>query len=262
MSDTVQSYLSLIKRSHLLSSWETKIVHQCKYIGKRNDHRQPQVTTAMRRISLMYVLRLLDIECVADHPLCPLHGGTKSRVFSRSYILHYDSDISYVSNPSCWHGLLRLISFIFPSTFSIFDMYLCSAFICKKLDSNPTSTVDTPLASFISFGLYTARVDAFLNHPKPPQIGLLPQWYWRTWQLPQTRWGGRSFFPPESLAFRAIPCCPLLPRLLWECLKTACIRRSRGWLNRKGSRVKVYLKMVHWDRGARKLRGTQTAFIQ
>lgn len=140
--------------------------------------------------------------------------------------------------------------------------YLRSALICTQLDSNPTSTLDTPLASFISFGLYTARVDAFLNHPVPPQIDLLPQWYWRTWQLPQTRWGGRSFFPPKSLAFRTISCCPLLPRLLWACLKTACIRRCRGWLNRKGSRVKVYLKMVHWERGARKLRGTQTAFIQ
>lgn len=259
MSDTVQGYLSLIKRSHLLSSWGTKIVYRCKYIGKRNDHRQPQVTTALRRISLKYALRLLDIECVADHPS---QDGTKTRVFSRSYILLYDSDISYVSKPSCGHGLLRLISFIFPSTFSIFDMYVCSAFICTKLDSNPTSTLDTPSASFISFVLYTARVDAFFNHPKPPQIGLLPQWYWRTWQLPQTRYGGRSFFPPESFAFRAIPRCPILPRLRWKCLKTACIRRSRGWLNRKGSRVKVYLKMVHMDRGARKLRGTQTAFIQ
>lgn len=190
------------------------------------------------------------VDIVTDLPLCPLHDGTTSRVCS----LH-TAFMSLI----CFEPLLAcsLASYIvcFPIYLFHFrhvnyNKYLRFAFICTQLDPNPTSTLDTSLAFFISFGL---RVDAFLNHPSPPQIDLLPQWYWRTWQLPQTRRGGRSFFPPKSLAFRAIPCCPLLPRLLWACLKTACIRRSRGWPNR---RVKVYLKMVRWDRGVRKWRGT------
>lgn len=214
---------------------------------KRGCYRA-KVTRDMRRISLMQQTFRVVRYAMAPR-VAVLHSA-----FMR---------LIYVSYPSWWYALLHFISFIFPSTFSILTckLYQVSS-QCIHLHTTWLKSNVNPRYSFISFGLDTASVDAFLNHPVPPQIDLLPQWYWRTWQLPQTRWGGRSFFPPKSLAFRTISCCPLLPRLLWACLITACIRRSRRWLNRKGSRVKVYLKMVLWERGARKLRGTQTAFIQ